>query len=161
MEKKRGKRNILKFESRSRRDTKNIAIQLADILKKEKVGRHARVFGLVGNLGAGKTTFTREFLRALGVRGGVTSPTFVLVRRYGTKKGGGVHAAYHIDAYRLRGAKELGLLGWKEILVSPHHLVLVEWADRVKRAMPKHTRWIVFTHKGGNKREVGVGPSPK
>lgn len=114
----------------------------------------ARVFGLVGNLGAGKTTFGQSFLHALGAKGKITSPTFVLVKKYDLKKYK-LHA-YHLDAYRLKDAKELRTLGFKEIITAPHHVVLIEWADRVKRAMPKHTKWIVFEHVSGNKRKISV-----
>lgn len=142
-------------ESHSRRDTARIARELARELRKEKKSRKtARVFGLVGNLGAGKTTFSQYFLRALGAKGKIASPTFVLVKKYELKKNK-LHA-YHLDAYRLKDAKELRGLGFKEIITSPHHVVLIEWADRVRRTMPKHTKWIVFEHVSGNRRKISV-----
>lgn len=154
----RQKRGVV-YESRSHRDTAALARALVGELHKEKGRKTARIFGLVGNLGAGKTTFSQSFLRALGAKGKITSPTFVLVKKYALPKKKGKTdrlRAYHLDAYRLKSTKELAALGFKEIITSPHHVVLIEWADRVKRAMPKHTKWIVFEHMSGNKRKIHI-----
>lgn len=96
-------------------------------------GRQAHVVGLKGNLGAGKTTFVQAVSEALGVKEHVTSPTFVLARRYDT-----AHPTFtslvHIDAYRLSDdAKDT--IGFAEYLANPHNLVLVEWPEN----LPKET----------------------
>lgn len=150
------KRRVTRFTSGSSAETKRIAARIASRYAKRGKGL-ARVFGLVGDLGAGKTTFSQEFLRALGVRKKITSPTFVLVKRYPMKKkkgSAGDEAAYHIDAYRLHDAKELRALGFGKIVGSPDHVVLVEWADHVRRAMPKSTTWITFGHLKGDRRSI-------
>ena len=61
-----------------------------------------KVIALIGNLGTGKTTFTQGFASAMGIKERVGSPTFKLVSEYSGKNG----SLYHIDAYRLDGAKE-------------------------------------------------------
>ncbi|MDO8582758.1 MAG: tRNA (adenosine(37)-N6)-threonylcarbamoyltransferase complex ATPase subunit type 1 TsaE [bacterium] len=110
-------------------------------------GPGQRVFALVGNLGAGKTTFSRFFLRALGVTEPVTSPTFVIMKHYSLST---THyplsSAYHMDCYRLKNSEELIPLGFAEILADEKNVVLVEWADRIADALPPDTVWIDFAH---------------
>ncbi|MBI4119571.1 MAG: tRNA (adenosine(37)-N6)-threonylcarbamoyltransferase complex ATPase subunit type 1 TsaE, partial [Parcubacteria group bacterium] len=53
---------------------------------------------------------------------------------------------YHIDAYRLKSASELGTLHFSEIIGDPRNVVLVEWADKVRKILPKTAIWIKFRH---------------
>ena len=83
---------------------------------------------LEGELGAGKTTFVRGFLAALGEAGPVRSPTYGLLESYSLPQGLRVH---HLDWYRLAGTvEEVDALGFRELLEG-HDACLVEWADRV------------------------------
>jgi tRNA threonylcarbamoyl adenosine modification protein YjeE len=79
---------------------------------------------LVGELGAGKTTFVRGLARGLGVRGDVMSPTFQLVRLYP-----GDPSLAHVDLYRIERAAELEELGLTDLLEEC--VVVVEWGDRL------------------------------
>lgn len=97
-----------------------------------------RVIALQGELGAGKTTFAQGFLKALGVKGPIVSPTFLIIRNYSN--------FYHIDCYRLKKAQELLALGLKEILANPENIVLIEWPELVKKYLPKDTCWITIKH---------------
>lgn len=108
----------------------------------------ALVIGLVGELGTGKTTFIQSFLKALGVKERVTSPTFILLRPYVLPSYPPTRYAHahHIDTYRLDSAKELLAIGFKKIIREPGNIVLVEWADRFKKIMPKNTFWIKIEH---------------
>jgi tRNA threonylcarbamoyladenosine biosynthesis protein TsaE len=85
---------------------------------------------LSGDLGAGKTTFTQGFARALGVTGPVTSPTFTLHRRYD-----GRLRLHHLDVYRLEHLAELQDLDVPELLEGDT-VTLVEWGDTVSAALP-------------------------
>jgi tRNA threonylcarbamoyladenosine biosynthesis protein TsaE len=104
-----------------------------------------RVFALVGDLGAGKTTFSRFFLRALGVTEPVTSPTFVIMKNYSVAHPQFTRAC-HVDCYRLKSPEEMTALGFAQILTDEKTIVLVEWADRIADMLPQSTVWIDFAH---------------
>ena len=132
---------------RSARATETFAARLA-------LRGRGRVFALTGDLGSGKTTFVRGFLRAKGVRGRIVSPSFLVVRRY-ILRGPRFRAAYHIDAYRLRRPRrESAHLGMGTILRDTRAIVLIEWADKVRGMLPRGTRWIRFRHGPGKGRTV-------
>lgn len=132
--------------SKSVKATKGLAQKLAKELP-------ARIYALVGELGSGKTTFVQAFLRAWGVRGPITSPTFLIIKRfmiYDLR----FKNAYHIDAYRIKNAKELLALGLKEILANKQNIVLIEWAEKVKNYLPKETLWLEFKDGRGAQERI-------
>ena len=114
--------------------------------------KNALVLLLSGDLGAGKTTFVQGFLRGLGIRKKITSPTFTLVKSYKVKS----YKVYHIDCYRIHKPKDILELGinpplkfkWgiKEILKNPQNIVLIEWPERIKRILPKTAIIIKLKH---------------
>lgn len=121
----------------------------AEFLKKIKpLKSRAVVIGLEGELGAGKTTFVKGVAMALGIRKNITSPTFLIIRSYNILPGSQkkFNKLFHIDAYRLVALDELLKLGFKEIIRDPRNIVLVEWADKIKKIMPKKTIWIKLSH---------------
>ena len=86
---------------------------------------------LHGSLGAGKTTFTRHLLRALGVTGHVKSPTFAVVEPYSTAN----FEVWHFDFYRFEDPQEFEDAGFRDIFASPG-LKLAEWPERAAGLMP-------------------------
>lgn len=95
----------------------------------ESVGRGARdgeVYGLSGDLGAGKTAWVRGFARGVGFRGRVHSPTFALLNDYE----GGRLTVHHLDLYRLASATEVSGAGLEEYLIRPEGVSVVEWIER-------------------------------
>ena len=86
---------------------------------------------LLGDLGAGKTTFTKGLLDALGHRGSVKSPTYTLLEPYELD----LSQVFHFDLYRINDPLELDFLGFDEILDGPG-LKLIEWADRALSWLP-------------------------
>lgn len=102
---------------------------------------------LCGELGAGKTTFARALLRALGVGERVKSPTYSLLERY-TVNG---RDAFHLDLYRIADAGELEWLGLDE-LDAPGTIVLVEWPERGGGALPAPDLEIVLEHEDMGRR---------
>lgn len=110
----------------------------------------AVVIGLEGNLGAGKTTFSKGLLQSFGVNEPIISPTFLLIKEYqlNPEQAKGFIKAYHIDTYRLEDTNELNTLQLQEILKEKDALVLVEWAERAKNILPKDAIWVKIKHKG-------------
>lgn len=128
--------------------TRKAGFALAKMLLREKPGKRALVLGLAGDLGGGKTTFLQGFAKGLGIKEKVLSPTFIIMRRTGY--------FYHIDCYRLQEPKELLFLGFKKIVSDPKNIVTVEWADKVKKIMPRDTVWVEFDFIDKNKRKIVI-----
>jgi tRNA threonylcarbamoyladenosine biosynthesis protein TsaE len=111
------------------------------------------IFGVVyltGDLGAGKTTLTRGFVRALGVTGSVRSPTYTLVEVYET----GALTALHLDLYRLSDPAELENLGLRE-WAREGHLWLIEWPERGADRLP-HPDLVVTLVAGEGRHDIEV-----
>lgn len=105
--------------------------EFADLTAGELKG--GEVIGLVGDLGAGKTTFTQALAAALGVTDPVRSPTFVLMNVHEIEAAGarpGIRRLCHVDAYRIEAESELFGIGLDDYLRDPHCVTVVEWADR-------------------------------
>lgn len=114
----------------------------------------ALVISLQGDLGAGKTTFTKAVARALGVEETVTSPTFVIEKIYKLPAGARFSHLIHIDAYRLDRGEELLSLGWRDIIADPRNLILVEWPERVAEIIPATAETLRFGFIDEHTREV-------
>ena len=112
------------------------------------------VFGLTGDLGAGKTQFVKGFVSGLGSAAEVTSPTFTLVHEYSD----GRFPVYHFDFYRLDSADAVTALGWDEYVYGDG-VCIVEWADRFPELLPPHTRMISITAQSETERVIDGVPS--
>ncbi|MCC9600635.1 tRNA (adenosine(37)-N6)-threonylcarbamoyltransferase complex ATPase subunit type 1 TsaE [Stieleria sp. JC731] len=101
--------------------------------------------GLVGTLGAGKTTLTQNIASAAGIDPeDVTSPTFTLLSSYAANVAAGPITLHHLDAYRVHDEDEFLELGVEELFDSQESWVLIEWADKVEAVMPRNTLWITI-----------------
>ncbi len=127
---------------------------LNKIMKKKN--KTACVVGLYGDLGTGKTTFTQYVAKELGIQKKVSSPTFVIMKRYPLKGNEMFKNFYHLDAYRLKNEKELQALDWKKIHADPDNLVFIEWPERVGKAMPKKHHKIKITHTKTGHRKFNI-----
>ena len=145
------------YRSFSSEQTKDLGRHFAkNILAPQ--GSRVRVLLLRGELGSGKTTFAQGFLRGLGFRGKVTSPTFILMRKFRLPASKGF-SVFHIDAYRLKSAKDLLALGLRDILDDPRSVVLLEWPERAPRIFGKHALRIRFRHgRRDNERIIMLSP---
>jgi tRNA threonylcarbamoyladenosine biosynthesis protein TsaE len=127
----------LRIETRSAEDTEALGRKLAALRPDPD---SLAVLYLAGDLGAGKTTFARGFLTALGVAGAIRSPTYTLLELHeleGT-------TALHIDLYRLRDPSELEALGLREWARS-RCLWLIEWPERGGGRLPSADLTLTFT----------------
>lgn len=134
------------INSKSEKDTEKLAQYLAGKIIESGPRGRAVVVSLVGELGAGKTHFTKAFMKELGIKETITSPTFNIMKIYEIS-GSQFQSAYHIDAYRIKSA-DLLKLGWKEIVKDPANIVLLEWADIVKDILPKGALRVEIEHAG-------------
>ena len=100
------------------------------------------VWGLVGEMGAGKTTFVQAFAKGFGVDalGEVVSPTYTLVNEYPAPRG----LLLHMDFYRLQDSAAACALGLQEQLHRGDAVVAVEWANKLPSLMPQHTVWVTL-----------------
>lgn len=130
------------------KQTKDFAKRFAKLL------RGGEIILLNGDLGAGKTTFTREVLRALGVKDEVTSPTFTIMREYHTKK----FDIFHFDMYRIVDANEVGEFGLEDYLYSgnPRSLVFIEWSENIKEILRGKFITINISLMGENSRKFEI-----
>ncbi|TSC70605.1 MAG: hypothetical protein G01um101449_316 [Parcubacteria group bacterium Gr01-1014_49] len=96
----------------------------------------ATLITLSGELGAGKTAFTKVVARTLGVEETVNSPTFVLEKIYLLPPGQAFKRLVHIDAYRLEKGADLAPLGFDELMQDAGNLILLEWPEKVADALP-------------------------
>ncbi len=141
--------------TKSAKETRKFAAKFAKNVSKAKYEK-AVVIGLIGELGAGKTVFAKGFAKGLGVEEIVVSPTFVLERIYSLKNKD-FKLFIHIDAYRIEKTIELADLGFRDLATDSHNIILIEWADRVKKIFPKNHIEIKFEHISNNKRKITIG----
>ncbi len=148
------------LRSYSSKETKQFGKVYARRLRVGRLEKHARVVALKGELGAGKTTFVQGFARGLGLKKRMVSPTFIIMRRFKIGVGyqaSGISNFYHIDAYRIKKPREISQLGFKDILKNRENVVLIEWADKIKKVLPKGTMWLTFHHgKKENERLIEI-----
>lgn len=145
----------MEFISRSADQTRRAGMRLGALL------RTGDAVHLIGDLGAGKTTFVQGVARGWGSLDAASSPTFVLVNVYRRADG---NRLFHLDAYRLSGPREAADLDIEEFLTTGP--LVVEWAERVQEALPDemlrvHFNWVdndqrdlVFTASGARYQKL-------
>lgn len=132
---------------KNKAETKKLArILVQEIKKKPLKTKGALIIGLEGELGSGKTTFIQFFAKELGIRNKITSPTFVLMKRYKN--------FYHIDCYRIKNYKDILALDFKEIISDTQNIILIEWAEKIKKILPKKTIWLKLKIVSNKERRI-------
>jgi tRNA threonylcarbamoyladenosine biosynthesis protein TsaE len=124
---------------------------LAEVAREYKDSPKAFVVGLSGNLGAGKTSFTKYVARILGIHEEITSPTFVIMKIYEINNSQidktlaiPWKRLVHIDAYRLEHREELEILEWNKLIADKNNLILVEWPENVGLSQFSEFGHLVF-----------------
>ena len=123
--------------------------KLAETLAKEILSLEdqpgACVVALVGDLGAGKTSFVQGFAKALGIKEKITSPTFTIVKKFEIRNSK-FETLIHMDIYRIDNFKELKGLDWDGIVSNAKNVVLIEWAEKIEKILPRPYFLVNFEH---------------
>lgn len=132
--------------------TQELGMALArEILKNNS--RRAAIVALEGNLGGGKTTFLQGLAKGLGIKEKIISPTFVIQKRFKILNSR-FKNFYHLDCYRIQKPEELLELGFRDIVSDPQNIIALEWADRIKKVLPKNMLWLRFEFINKNTRRI-------
>lgn len=112
------------------------------------------ILGLIGDLGAGKTTFTKKICKYFGVNENVKSPTFTYVIEYNS----GRKIINHFDVYRIVNAEEIYEIGFEDYIADENAVTIIEWANNIIEEMPDEAIYIEINHNVGfeNTRIVSV-----
>ena len=139
---------MFNLETRSVEETITLGKKIGKLL------RAGDVVALIGNLGSGKTTLTQGLARGLEVKikDYVTSPSFTLIKEHR-----GRLPVYHIDLYRIDDLKEVYGLGYEEYLYG-EGVTIIEWADKIKKLLPKEVLIINLEIIGENRRKIKIVP---
>ncbi len=122
----------------------------------KKIGRKLKngdIIAYTGDLGAGKTTFTRGLAIGIGLGDIVTSPTFSLVNEY--RANDCSSTLCHFDMYRIADSDELEAIGFFDYL-SEDNILAVEWSENISDVLPESTVYIKIMRIDDNKREIEI-----
>lgn len=128
---------------------------LSDLIVTNITG--SKVLGLSGDLGAGKTTFSKAVAKELGIQEVVTSPTFGIQKQYkvlNPKYSEIFNEFVHIDAYRIEDIKETEPLRFTELFQKPNTLIFIEWPEKIVEILPKDTIMLSFESIDENTRKI-------
>ena len=130
------------YISNSAKETEKIGEKFAEKLKK------GDIIGFSGELGSGKTTFIKGIVKKL-CNIPATSPSFVLINEYNGKI-----PVFHFDLYRLENEKEIETIGWEEYIGKG--IILIEWAEKIKKFLPDNLILVKIEILGDNKRKIKI-----
>ena len=141
----------MKYFTASTEETEVLAARLAQML--EKSGNTCAFIALFGEVGAGKTAFTRGFAGYFGVKG-VKSPTYTVVNEYKS----GTRPIFHFDFYRIDGSDDLASIGYDDYLKRDGYKI-GEWCEMIEEDLPKDAIRITIKRCAGDteKREIDIG----
>lgn len=140
-----------KYTSKSPNETKKLAKKIAKDFK------GGEILALSGNLGTGKTQFTKGLAEYFKIKNPITSPTFVVMKIYPVKKNKNINKLSHMDVYRLETGEDALAIGLGEYMEDKNCLTIIEWAERIKNILPKDTIWIKFDYgEKDNERNIKI-----
>lgn len=145
----------MQYLSNSPAETKKIAEKFAREILKEAFPKKSIVIGLIGDLGGGKTTFLKGFARWLGIKEKILSPTFLIIKKFKIKDLK-FRNFYHIDCYRIKKPEEILNLDLRKIIQEPKNIIAIEWAEKIKKFLPKETIFLEFQFKNQKKRKIKI-----
>ena len=134
------------YKTQSSAETEKIGMMLGNIIK------DGSVIAMFGDLGAGKTAFTRGFAKGMGIDCDVSSPTFALVNEYRGKS----RTLYHFDMYRISGWDDLYSTGYFDYLDAGGCLI-IEWSENIEAILPEDCVRVTITKtENFNERNIEI-----
>tara|TARA_Y100001936_G_scaffold92909_1_gene91466 strand:+ start:3473 stop:3898 length:426 start_codon:yes stop_codon:yes gene_type:complete len=123
----------------------------------DRIRNKRNIILLFGDLGAGKTTFVREYCNFLGIKDVVSSPSFLILNTYEFKN----VVINHLDLYRVKNEEELDTIGLFDILENNSNLIFIEWPDNYLNLLKKYQKKILciyfkFIEDNINAREIDI-----
>ena len=134
------------FISQTEADTVEFAKKIAAMVSP------GTVIALYGNLGAGKTVFSRAFAAAIGVKEAVSSPTYTIVQEY--QLDNPMSYLYHLDLYRINNSRDALDFAVDEFLSDSNSYALLEWPERIEDILPPDTVKIMIEHQADGSRKI-------
>jgi len=113
------------------------------------------VYALFGELGSGKTTFTKGFAKKMGIKEEITSPTFVIMKQYKISRNN-INLLSHIDCYRFNNADDAESVGLAEIFSKHDAVSIIEWPEKIGSLLPNHAIKIKFKYFDENTRKITI-----
>lgn len=116
------------------------------------------IIALTGELGSGKTVFVQGLAKGLGIKERILSPTFIMIRQYplAISHQSSIISFYHIDLYRIESEKDIEGLSLEEIWSDPKNIVAIEWAEKIKKILPKKRIEIHFEYINEGERRITI-----
>jgi tRNA threonylcarbamoyladenosine biosynthesis protein TsaE len=152
-------KELSSFSTKNPSQTKKLGEILAKEILKTVPTKKAFIIGLTGELGGGKTTFLQGFAKGLGIKEKILSPTFVIMKKFKIRGNSCLNLCkfvyfYHLDCYRIKKPKEILDLDFKKIILNPQNIIAIEWAEKIKKILPKNTFIFKFKFINKTKREI-------
>ena len=138
---------MIRYESCNEEDTFSFARKLG------KLANKGDIFCLIGDLGVGKTIFSKGFAQGMGIDEHITSPTFTIIHEYE-----GQLPLYHFDVYRISDVDEMDEIGYEEYFYG-EGVCLIEWANLILDIIPRFAKYITIEkdlEKGFDYRRITV-----
>ncbi len=137
------------------KETEKLAADFVKKILKSPSKKDATVVLLEGELGAGKTAFTKAMAKTLGINEVVRSPTFIIQKTYKLKNKK-YNQLTHIDAYRFEEGWEAKILELENLFKNPRNLIVIEWPQNLAELLPKNARHASFTFVDESKRKIKI-----
>ncbi len=144
----------MQYVSQGAQDTQAIAAKLAQKVRAAMPLAAATIVALRGELGAGKTTFTQGFARALGVVQTPKSPTFMLAKQYAIPRTS--YSLWHLDCYRLKSHADLAVIDLHALYGDANNIMMIEWPENIGDGLPRDRIEVHFEHAGDDKRSITI-----
>ena len=132
----------------------NVAEEIISILPQKNT---AHVIALSGELGAGKTAFVKMLGKQLGIVEHITSPTFVIMKKYDIPNHFLASTLVHIDAYRIEDVAEMNVIGLEELATKKDSIICIEWPERIIDLIPKDAISLRIDINSGGARTITYG----